>query len=45
MILCPANGVDTFAQFNGNDGAYNAGAVPFIKTMCSLTAQPNQPLI
>jgi endoglucanase len=25
MILCPANGVDTFAQFNGNDGAYNAG--------------------
>ena len=27
MILCPANGVDTFAQFNGNDGAYNAGAV------------------
>jgi endoglucanase len=26
MILCPANGVDTFAQFNGNDGAYNAGA-------------------
>jgi endoglucanase len=27
MILCPANGVDTFAQFNGNDGTYNAGAV------------------
>ena len=25
MILCPANGIDTFAQFNGNDGAYNAG--------------------
>jgi endoglucanase len=23
MILCPANGVDTFAQFNGNDGAYD----------------------
>jgi endoglucanase len=21
MILCPANGVDTFAKFNGNDGA------------------------
>jgi endoglucanase len=27
MILCPANGIDTFAQFNGNDGAYNAGAL------------------
>ena len=27
MILCPANGVDTFAQFNGNDGAYNVGAI------------------
>jgi hypothetical protein len=26
MILCPANGADTFAVFNGNDGAYNAGA-------------------
>jgi endoglucanase len=26
MIACPANGVDTFAQFNGNDGAYNAGS-------------------
>jgi len=24
MILCPANGIDTFAVFNGNDGAYNA---------------------
>ncbi len=24
MILCPANGVDTFAVFNGNDGAYNS---------------------
>jgi len=24
MILCPANGVDTFATFNGNDGAYNS---------------------
>jgi endoglucanase len=24
MILCPANGVDTFKKFNGNDGAYNA---------------------
>jgi endoglucanase len=23
MILCPANGVDTFKQFNGNDGKYN----------------------
>jgi endoglucanase len=27
MIACPANGADTFAKFNGNDGAYNAGAV------------------
>lgn len=24
MILCPANGVDTFKQFNGNAGAFNA---------------------
>jgi endoglucanase len=24
MILCPANGVDTFAIFNGNDGSYNS---------------------
>jgi endoglucanase len=23
MILCPANGVDTFAKFNGNSGAYD----------------------
>ncbi|AXC14153.1 secreted hydrolase [Acidisarcina polymorpha] len=23
MKLCPANGVDTFAKFNGNPGAYN----------------------
>jgi endoglucanase len=23
MILCPANGVDTFAKFNGNPGTYN----------------------
>ncbi len=24
MILCPANGVDTFRKFNGNAGAFNA---------------------
>ncbi len=24
MILCPANGVDTFKRFNGNDGPFNA---------------------
>ena len=24
MILCPANGADTFAQFNGNAGAFDA---------------------
>jgi endoglucanase len=24
MILCPANGVDTFKKFNGNDGKYNS---------------------
>ncbi len=24
MILCPANGIDTFRAFNGNDGAYNS---------------------
>jgi endoglucanase len=23
MILCPANGVDTFKKFNGNSGTYN----------------------
>ena len=23
MILCPANGVDTFRKFNGNDGAFD----------------------
>lgn len=27
MILCPANGVDTFAIFNGNDGSYNSSEV------------------
>jgi endoglucanase len=27
MILCPANGVDTFKKFNGNDGAYNKSQV------------------
>jgi len=27
MILCPANGVDTFRSFNGNDGAFNASQV------------------
>ena len=27
MLACPANGVDTFERFNGNDGAYDAGAV------------------
>jgi endoglucanase len=27
MILCPANGVDTFKIFNGNDGAYNSSDV------------------
>ena len=27
MILCPANGIDTFKRFNGNDGAYNASQV------------------
>jgi endoglucanase len=27
MILCPANGVDTFATFNGNDGTYSSADV------------------
>jgi endoglucanase len=27
MNLCPANGVDTFKSFNGNDGAYNSANV------------------
>jgi endoglucanase len=29
MNLCPANGVDTFKPFNGNDGAYDPGAKTF----------------
>jgi endoglucanase len=27
MILCPANGKDTFKKFNGNDGAFDASQV------------------
>ena len=27
MILCPANGVDTFRKFNGNDGAFDRSQV------------------
>jgi len=27
MILCPANGIDTFKKFNGNDGAFDASQV------------------
>ncbi|HEY6304452.1 MAG TPA: glycoside hydrolase family 9 protein [Terriglobales bacterium] len=27
MILCPANGVDTFRKFNGNDGVFDASQV------------------
>ncbi len=27
MILCPANGVDTFHKFNGNDGAFDASQI------------------
>jgi hypothetical protein len=27
MILCPANGVDTFRKFNGNDGTFDASQV------------------
>ena len=27
MILCPANGADTFKKFNGNDGTFNASSV------------------
>jgi len=27
MNLCPASGKDTFAIFNGNDGAYSASKV------------------
>jgi len=27
MLLCPANGVDTFAIFNGNDGSYSSSKV------------------
>ena len=27
MILCPANGVDTFAKFNGSDGAFDRSRV------------------
>jgi endoglucanase len=31
MNPCPANGVDTFAIFNGNDGAYNSSKVAVYK--------------
>jgi endoglucanase len=31
MNLCPANGVDTFAIFNGNDGAYDSSEVAVYK--------------
>ena len=31
MILCPANGVDTFAIFNGNDGSYNSSEAAVYK--------------
>jgi endoglucanase len=31
MILCPANGADTFKKFNGNDGPYNASNVAVYK--------------
>ncbi len=31
LILCPANGVNTFKKFNGNDGAYNASQVAVYK--------------
>ncbi|MGB7130039.1 MAG: glycoside hydrolase family 9 protein [Candidatus Sulfotelmatobacter sp.] len=31
MILCPANGVDTFKRFNGNDGPYDASNVAVYK--------------
>jgi hypothetical protein len=27
MNPCPANGIDTFADFNGNDGAYDSAKV------------------
>jgi len=27
MILCPANGADTFSKFNGNNGVFNASQV------------------
>ena len=27
MILCPANGADTFKKFNGNDGTFNPSSV------------------
>jgi endoglucanase len=29
MILCPANGIDTFQQFNGNAGVYDPSQVTF----------------
>jgi endoglucanase len=31
MILCPANGVDAFKIFNGNDGKYNSSEVAVYK--------------
>jgi endoglucanase len=31
MILCPANGINTFKKFNGNDGPYNPSEVAVYK--------------
>jgi endoglucanase len=31
MVLCPANGVDTFARFNGNDGAYDPAQTAYFQ--------------
>jgi endoglucanase len=31
MILCPANGTDTFKKFNGNDGAFNSNDTAIYK--------------
>jgi endoglucanase len=42
MKLCPANGVDTFKVFNGNDGTFNASQVAVYKdnTQSYSTTEP-----
>jgi endoglucanase len=44
MILCPANGVDTFAKFNGNSGAYDPSQTALFQDNVNPTAPPSPAL-